>query len=153
MSSLITTASSTLNFTTTYTSSATPVRPLIPACTPQSVPALENMTHPYCGIPLLGGPNDTNNVSAAMRACCLGANFIIPEDGCNIYCDVVGQTREQLMQCLSTNFGAVKGNTMGIPCSSEAAPPTRGFSKAMTVTAVLTMVIVASLTMGNGILL
>jgi hypothetical protein len=93
------------------------------------------MTSPYCGIPLLGGPNDTNNVSAAMRTCCMGADFIIPEDGCNIYCKVVDQTREQLMECFGTNFGAVKGNTMGILCSSDATRPIRGFFQARLVTA------------------
>jgi hypothetical protein len=153
MSSLITTASSTFSLATTHASSTTSVRPLLPACTPQTVPALDNMTQPYCGIPLLGSPNDTSNVSAAMRTCCLGTDFIIPEDGCNIYCSVVGQTNDQLMQCLSTNFGAAKGNTTGILCSSNAALPIRGISEAIVVTALSTMVLIINYTIGDGMLL
>ena len=55
-----------------------------------------------------------------MRACCNGADFIIPEEGCAIYCKVTGQTEQQLMQCLSRLTGQAQGNTAGILCSSDA---------------------------------
>jgi hypothetical protein len=60
-----------------------------------------------------------------MRACCNGADFIIPGEGCAIYCKVTGQTDEQLMQCLSRLAGQAQGNTAGILCSSNAGA-TRG---------------------------
>jgi hypothetical protein len=55
-----------------------------------------------------------------MRACCNGADFIISEDDCNIYCKVVGQTQEQLRDCLGRMAGT-QGNVAGVICSSDAA--------------------------------
>jgi hypothetical protein len=81
---------------------------------------LENMAQPYCGIPTLSNMDGGLNVSAAMRACCKGADFIINGSGCNIYCKLVEQTEKEALQCLSTNMGLKQGNRVGILCSSDA---------------------------------
>jgi hypothetical protein len=60
-----------------------------------------------------------------MRACCNGADFIIPEDDCNIYCKVVGQTQEQLRDCLGRMTGA-QGNVAGVICSSDSTAHRKG---------------------------
>jgi hypothetical protein len=130
MASSITKASSTIGTTMSSSSlspSSTPsIIPLIQSCTGAGVPTLANMTQPYCGLPLQGA--DSSNVSAAMRACCNGADFIIPQDGCHVYCKAVGQTTEQLIRCLGSHFSYQDGNTQGIGCDSAAALRQQGVS-------------------------
>jgi hypothetical protein len=113
-------ATSTLNTTAVATSTPTN-NPLIPLCGGGGSPEmLINMTQPYCGM----GIQSYDNASIAMRSCCNGADFIIPETGCAIYCKVEGQTSQQLANCLS-NFALKQGYRNGILCSSDAMA-TRG---------------------------
>jgi hypothetical protein len=74
-----------------------------------------------------------------MQACCRDAPIISFGNDCDIYCNVVGQSTEQLSSCLSLNFGADNGNTAGILCSSAPATTARQHSvaKAMILAVVL----------------
>jgi hypothetical protein len=56
-----------------------------------------------------------------MQICCRDAPIISIENSCDIYCNTLNQTTEQLMQCLTLNFGANKGNSAGILCSLNSA--------------------------------
>ena len=87
---------------------------------PAHVALLVNMTQPYCGIPI----QSYENASIAMRTCCNGADFIIPEEECAVYCKVVGQTAQQLTQCLN-NMGDVLNNRAEVVCSSDATATSR----------------------------
>jgi hypothetical protein len=69
----------------------------------------------------------SENASIAMRACCNGADFIIPEAGCSIYCKAVGQTPQQLEDCLNS-WARIQGNFGGTLCSSDATA-TRGLNE------------------------
>jgi hypothetical protein len=123
MASSITKTTTTLNSSMSslsFTPSATPsFSPIIQPCVPGGVPALVNMTESYCGVPLERGNYD--NVSVAMRACCNGADFIIPQSGCNIYCKAEGQTTKELSRCLVSNLNREDGNWQGTLCNSNAA--------------------------------
>jgi hypothetical protein len=129
-------------------SSASSTNPIISPCaSPGGVPSLVNVTKPYCGVALQQG--NYQNTSAAMRACCNGADFIIPEDGCHIYCQTVGQTADQQTQCLSFHFGAQQGDTQGILCSSDATRQRRGLSlvEIMIITAIVGSSLVTGFTL------
>jgi hypothetical protein len=76
-----------------------------------------NMTTPYCGVAIqIGSNNTTEAATAAMKACCKSAPIIYIEDGCDIYCNIVDQSADQLSNCLIQSFGASKGNTAGVSC-------------------------------------
>lgn len=69
---------------------------------------LASKTEPYCGAAFEGSVTNATNV---MRSCCKGAPITNPwdaNDNCTAYCDAVGQTTTQLMNCiddLSRSFG------------------------------------------------
>src|SRR5262249_43305012 len=119
MSSSLTIPSSTMSSTmssTLFSPSA------ISTCPTYTVSQIPIKTGPYCGVAVQIGSNDeTANATRAMQACCHDAPIISFSNSCDIYCNAVGQSIEQLSSCLSLNFGADKGNTAGILCSSSAA--------------------------------
>jgi hypothetical protein len=58
-----------------------------------------------------------------MQACCHDAPVISFSGSCDIYCNALNQTTDELMSCLGQNFGANKGNTAGILCSRNGSKP------------------------------
>lgn len=87
-------------------------------------PDLTNHTESYCGIAFEGlVPTNTTEV---MLSCCNGAPLIF-EDGlppslqpCNIYCDAVNQTTQQLSQCISDTAASRHQNASEIVCHQSA---------------------------------
>ncbi|KAF2667913.1 hypothetical protein BT63DRAFT_426760 [Microthyrium microscopicum] len=57
-----------------------------------------------------------------MHACCNGADYIVAQDDCNIYCKVVGQIKSQLRDCLGRQgrMTDAQENSAVVICSSGA---------------------------------
>jgi len=99
----------------------------------------------WCGVPVqIGAKNESVNATAAMQACCQGAPIISIENSCDIYCSALNQTTDQLISCLSLNFGALAGNSAGILCSSGASPALKPYSSSK-------MVVLAIVLVGVGL--
>lgn len=136
-------ASSTLS--TAISANSTPnTVPLIRACPAGSPERLANMTQPYCGIGLLS----FDNASIAMRSCCNGADFMFPQDGCSVYCKVVGQTSTQLLDCLG-GWARIQDNFGGTLCSSDAMA-TRGLNSLSKV--IMVVMGLVTVTLGSELL-
>lgn len=87
------------------------------SCPPNSLADIPIKTGPWCGIAAqIGTKNTTLNATRAIQACCRDVPLISLSDSCDIYCNAINQTTDDLMNCLSQNFGADKGNTAGILC-------------------------------------
>jgi hypothetical protein len=95
---------------------------MMPSCSTNSVGDIPINTGPWCGIAAqIGSNNETLNATRAMEACCRDAPIISLGGSCDIYCNALNQTTDELMNCLGQNFGANKGNTAGILCSRKGS--------------------------------
>ena len=91
-------------------------------CPTNSVGDITIKTGPWCGVSAQLGSTDVSlNATDAMRACCRDAPTISLSNSCAIYCNALNQTTDQLMLCLSQNFGRAEGNTAGVTCSRKGS--------------------------------
>jgi hypothetical protein len=105
-------------------------------------------TGPYCGVAAqIGSNNDTLNATLSMQACCLDAPIISLSNSCDIYCNALNQTTDQLMNCLLQIFGKNKGNTAGVLCqrAGSSGGTSGGSRTGMPIGAVKAVVLVMAL--------
>jgi hypothetical protein len=96
--------------------------PTAPTCRADGIGEIQIKTGPYCGIATqIGANNNTINATLAMQGCCLGAPIISLSNSCDIYCNAVNQTTDQLMDCLLQLYGGSKGNTAGVLCQKDGS--------------------------------
>jgi hypothetical protein len=113
-------------------------------CRPNGVSEITIKTGPYCGVAAhMGSNNDTDNATLAMQACWLDAPIISLSNSCDIYCNALSQTTDELMNCLLQTFSRDKGNMAGVLCQragssagSQTARPL-GFAKVVVLAEVL----------------
>ena len=61
------------------------------------------------------------NATYALQAYCLDAPIISFSGSCDLNCNALNQTTDQLMDCLIRNFGANEKNTAGVSCSKKGS--------------------------------
>ena len=116
------------------------------SCPANTVAQIPIKTGPYCGVAVqIGSNNDILNATSAMQICCRDAPIISLSHSCDIYCNAWNQTIDQLTQCLLLNFGANKGDSSGILCSSHSAAAARPHSASKIVVLVTVLLGISSL--------
>ena len=91
-------------------------------CSTNSVASIPIRTGPWCGIAAqIGSKNVAINATYALQTCCHDAPIISLIGSCDLYCNALNQTTDQLMGCLIRNFGAEEKNTAGVLCSRKGS--------------------------------